>query len=449
MRMRIFSARADFGRHSLSAREKMVCPMLERANQQKIERPTQYPYEPLYRPWSWALSSFGNLFLLAAIVFVGYALSRRRRKARKDGRAPSVSYRRVEQSVGGEERDDVLVLGAETGFGRQLVKSLISNCGYNVHCLSSYIPYEEDRLQSVCSYIQADICCYDDMLLCTRGMKAVFHAGNLAPQHSFATGVDLCHHNVTGTENVIRVCRETGVKRLVHTSSAVAVVGNNWNQENADETTPYPKSGKNVYLASLASAEQHVLNSNGRDGLATCVLRLAPVIWTEDDPLIDSLLSLSMVVVDGSTHSVTTVCPEAAAQAHIIADKKLKSTPNSVVGGKAYNLGSDTRIPYSDLVGTLASDGATIWGQTPPTQISKLFMTILAYLNYYGYKLFGAQTHSVTVSPLMLDLHTTELSFSSARAKQELGWEDKTEWRAAVASLVHTHKAGTETKKEQ
>ncbi|CAI7989872.1 3beta-hydroxysteroid-dehydrogenase/decarboxylase isoform 1 [Geodia barretti] len=428
----------------------MVCPVLERASQQKIDAPTEYPYEPLYRPWSWVLSTFGNFFIFAAIVLVGYALyRRRRRKSSKNGPEPSVSFRRVDQGKKREGRDDVLVLGAETSFGRHLVKRLLADGGYNVHCLHSYIPYQEDRLRDVCSYIQADICCYDDMLLCTREVKAVFHAGNLAPRDSFGKRVDFLHHNVKGTENVVCVCRENGVKRLVYTSSAAVVVGKDWSRRNADETAPYPKSHGNVYRASLASAEQVVLDANGKDGLSTCAMRLAPVIWSENDPLIESLLTQSMLVVDGSAHSVTAVTPEAAARAHVIADKKLQSGSDSVVGGKAYNLGDNARTSYRDLVGTLSSDDKTIWSQPPPTEISKSVMTVLAYVNYYGYKLTGTLVHNVTVSPLMMDIHTTELSFSSTRAKQDLGWEEKTEWQTAVAGLVQAHKAGREGKKEQ
>ena len=428
----------------------MGCPVLEQAKQQNLDTPTEYPYEPLYRPWSWALSTFGNFFLFAALVLVGYSLYRRRRKSLKNGAAPAVSYRRVHLSEEKEERDGVLVLGAQTGFGPHLVKYLLKDGSYNVHCLDSYIPYQEERLGDVCSYVQADICCYEDMLLCTRGIKAVFHAGSHAPHHSFGKQVDFHHHNVTGTENIVRVCRESGVKRLVYTSSAAVVVGKNWNQSNVDETTPYPKSHGNVYRASLATAEQVVLNSNGKDGMATCAMRLAPVIWSENDPLVDSLLTQSMLVVDGTTHSVTAVTPEAAARAHIIADKKLSSSSSdSVIGGKAYNLGSNTRIPYQDLVGTLTSDNKTIWNQPPPTEISKSVMKILAYVNYYGYRLTGTLTHSATVSPLLLDIYTTELSFSSARARQELGWEDGTKWQTAVADLVQARKAGTEGKKER
>ena len=428
----------------------MVCPVLEQAGQQNVEAATEYPYEPLYRPLSWTLSTFSNFFLFAIVVLVGYALyRRRRRKGVQSGRGSCVSYRRVDQGGERDGRENILVLGGETGFGRHLVKTLLADGSYNVHCLDSYIPYQEDRFAEVCAYIQADLCCYEDMLLCVRGRKAVFHAGCLAPQHCFEKRVDFYHHNVTGTENIVRVCRERSVERLVFTSSANVVAGKKWNDKNVNETTPYPESPRNVYLGSLASAEKCVLNSNGAGGLATCVMRLAPVIWSDNDPLVDTLLSQSVLVVDANTHGVTAVDAAAAAKAHIIADKKLGNETNSVVAGKAYNLGNNTRISYKDLVGTLVSEEETIWGHSPPTEIPRYVMTILAYVNYYGYKLTGNLTHTVTISPLMVDVHTTELSFSSEQARKELGWADERGWKEAVAELVRTHKTVIESKKDQ
>ena len=57
------------------------------------DRPVEYPYESLYRPLSWVLASFGNLFLFAtlgAIIFVFYKRWKASRRKR------TVSYRKVE-----------------------------------------------------------------------------------------------------------------------------------------------------------------------------------------------------------------------------------------------------------------------------------------------------------------------------------------------------------------
>ena len=37
----------------------MGCPMFER--KEETQRPLEYPFESLYRPWSWVLSIFNNV----------------------------------------------------------------------------------------------------------------------------------------------------------------------------------------------------------------------------------------------------------------------------------------------------------------------------------------------------------------------------------------------------
>ena len=350
---------------------------------------------------------------------------------------------------GEEGKANVLVIGAESVFGRHLMERLVKDGGYNVHCLDSYIPYPEDRSGEVCSYIQADICSYEDMRLCARGMEAVFHAGSFTPQHILKKKTDLHLHNVTGTENIVRVCRECKVKRLIYTSSSKVVVGKKWKQQQASENVPYPKSHQNACLSSLAVAEQLVLNSSGKDGFVTCAMRMAPVTFSEDDQLMDSLLNHSAVLVKNSYHGVTVGGAESSAGAHVLAEKKLRSGANSVAAGKAYNLGGKTRVLYRDLVGTLASDDETIWGQEPPTEVSRVFLTLLAYVNHYCYKMTGACLVSKVLSPLTLDTHVTELSFSPVRARHDLGWEEVGDWQTMVAGLVQSHRARQETKKEQ
>lgn len=427
----------------------MVCPVIEQANQRKLDSPTEYPYQPLYRPWSWTLSTLSNIFLFAVVFLIGYAIYRRRLKQWRSGRYSAVSYRKVDMREEVEGRRNVLVIGAEGYFGKCLVESLLRDGGYNVHCLDSYIPYKEHRNSEVCSYSQADICSYDDMLLCLRGMQAVFHTSSVSSQYAFIKKADFHHAVVTGTENVVRVCRECNVQQLIYTSSATVVVGKNWNQQLADESAPYPKSHYSEWSTSLAAAEQVVLNSNGKDGFVTCAMRLAPITCSVNDPFVESLLTESMFLVKNSNHGVSIVSANAAAKAHILAEKKLCSDTPFIAAGKAYNLCSETRVLYHDLVGKLASDDETIWGQAPPTEVSRWVLKLLAYINYYSYKMMGALLVSKNISPPMLCTQTTELSFSSRRANLELGWEDGLKWQEEVTSLVQKYKARQDTKKEQ
>lgn len=59
----------------------MGCPFL--THTPLPERPVEYPYEALYRPWSWVLSSFTNLFIFAALVGVAYMIYKKNRGVKR------------------------------------------------------------------------------------------------------------------------------------------------------------------------------------------------------------------------------------------------------------------------------------------------------------------------------------------------------------------------------
>ena len=343
-----------------------------------------------------------------------------------------------------KERVNAIVTGAGGWFGKRVVDDLLKDGGYNVHCLDLYIPPEEERNKLVCSYIQGSICNYEDVLLSLQGVKAeaVFHVSNFNPFHSIPeTKASFYKTNVTGTETVIKACQQCKVKRLVYTSSATVVMKKGWTQLNVDETAPYPKSPLSKYSSIVASAERLVLDASGKNGLLTCAMRLAPIICSTQDPNIQSLLTRSAFLVKGANHGMSIVSATAAAKAHILAEKQLRSGITSVAGGKAYNLGNKERILYRDFYGKLGSSGVTIWGQSPPTEISKGALMIMACINHYWFKYTGSTLVHENLSPSLLDILLTEQSFCSERACCELDWGIPP-WQDIVYSLVRDHKAG-------
>lgn len=113
-----------------------------------------------------------------------------------------------------------------------------------------------------------------------RGMDAVLHAASLIDWGHVPPG-RLAETNVGGTENVLRACREAGVRGLVYTSSMDAVCGTHPIVQ-ADETLPYPRHFTNEYARTKALAEQRVVRANGPE-LRTCVLRPCGM-FGEGDP---------------------------------------------------------------------------------------------------------------------------------------------------------------------
>jgi len=114
----------------------------------------------------------------------------------------------------------VLVTGATGHVGNVLVKRLVKEgreVGILVHKKSPKdiigdIPYQ---------VFQGDITDYETLLKPFREAEVVFH---LAAKISITSGEynELLRVNVGGTENVVRACKETGIKKLVYVSSVHA-----------------------------------------------------------------------------------------------------------------------------------------------------------------------------------------------------------------------------------
>ena len=144
-------------------------------------------------------------------------------------------------------------------------------------------------------------------------------------------------NNVLGTRHVVEGCLAHGVGRLVYTSSP-SVTFDGSSQEGVDESAPYPKRWLCHYSHSKALAEQHVLASNGQNGLLTCALRPHLMWGPRDRHLVPRLLERArsgrLRRIGDGTNLIDTLYVENAAAAHLLAADALR--PGSSVPGRAY-----------------------------------------------------------------------------------------------------------------
>jgi len=307
------------------------------------ERPVDYPYESLYRPWSWVLASFSNLFLFAVLGAVAFVLYKRWKN--RKGKS-TVSYRKVEvnkRDAGVEGNVNVVVTGGNGYVGKRIVKYLLQDGGYKVHSLDLWIPDEEDRNLEVCSYIQADITNLDDLILALReslGVDAVFHVAGIVPHRVGFSSADFHRINTTGTENVIKACHKCGVKRLIFTSIVTVVLSSDPTQvvDGADESYPYPDSPLNAFVASKGAAEKLVRAANGKNGLLTCVLRPGVLYGGSGNPLMRALAT-GGCAYPTKDYMFGLAPIEATARAHILAEKKLHAEgEDSIAAGNKWDV---------------------------------------------------------------------------------------------------------------
>ncbi len=164
----------------------------------------------------------------------------------------------------------VVVTGATGHIGNVLVRELVSR-GNDIRVL---IPPLEDAasLEGLeVEKVEGDILKVDSLVEAFKGADVVYH---LAGMVSILPGrSELLHQvNVVGTRNVVEACLESGVRRLVYTSSIHAIAEPPHGTV-IDETLPFdPKRTVGEYDRSKALATLEVLKgvNQGLDAVIVC-----------------------------------------------------------------------------------------------------------------------------------------------------------------------------------
>uniref|UniRef100_A0A915LZB1 3-beta hydroxysteroid dehydrogenase/isomerase domain-containing protein n=1 Tax=Meloidogyne javanica TaxID=6303 RepID=A0A915LZB1_MELJA len=113
--------------------------------------------------------------------------------------------------------------------------------------------------------------------LALTGCDACFHLAGYGMSGGPSLNKEKCFAiNYWGTKNVIEICKNLGVSRLVFTSSVVVIFDGHTELYMADEDTPYLPSSQygNYYAESKSAAEQLILAENCPPKFSTCALRL-------------------------------------------------------------------------------------------------------------------------------------------------------------------------------
>jgi nucleoside-diphosphate-sugar epimerase len=262
-----------------------------------------------------------------------------------------------------------------------------------------------------------------------KGCDIIFHVAGL-------TGVwgpyqDYFHINVTGTESVIHACRENGIRKLVYTSSP-SVVFDGRDEENMDESVPYPDSYFNNYQRTKSTAEQMVLAADG-DRLATVALR-PHLIWGPGDPhLVGRIITRAkkgkLRLVSGKHNLVDTTYIDNAVDAHLCAGNRLAI--RSGCAGKAYFISNGEPMPMSAIInGILKAHGMAEITRTIPADNLYIIGTLSEWI-------YGAL--NIRREPMMTRFIARQLScahwYNLAAAKRDLGYQPRVSIREGLRIL--------------
>ncbi|KAH9839059.1 3-beta hydroxysteroid dehydrogenase/isomerase family-domain-containing protein [Rhodofomes roseus] len=321
-------------------------------------------------------------------------------------------------------RDVYLVIGGDVFVGRHVVQRMTAR-GDDVSVLDS-----TQRHVDVAFY-SGDIRNKEDVASAIQNSGATCIIHTLSPLSvNYQRNPEIFHQvNVLGTQNVIAAAVEAGVRKLVYHSSS-GVVFDGHDIVNGDESLPYATKLMSPYTASRILAEQAVLGANGRDGLATVVIRPTGIFGVGDQELIVGAYDTwkkgtTHVQMGSNTNLGDKTYVSNVAHALVLACDKL---PDPAVAGEVFFITNNDPRLFWDFMRAL-------WGRLDeafpeeeakrtkrkPVVIPRLVAFVLAYVMGWVAWLRGADPPPLT--PYAVTFATSTMYFTSEKAKRLLGYE--------------------------
>jgi nucleoside-diphosphate-sugar epimerase len=313
------------------------------------------------------------------------------------------------------------VIALITGGGGFLGSAIIRQLHQRGNCrLRSFSRQRYPHLDSLgVEQFTGDLTDRDALMRAAPGCDLIFHvaakAGVWGPYREYHAA------NVAGTENILGVCRDLKIPRLVYTSSPSVVHGKGHIQ-GGDESLPYPRHFETAYPQTKAIAEQMVLQANSSE-LLTVALR-PHLIWGPGDPhLIPRLLARAragkLKRIGREDHLVDTVYVENAAEAHLLAADRL--IPGSPVSGKVYFITNGEPVPlWSFIDRILQTENLPPVTRTVPFWLAHLAGGILECI-YRVLRLKGEPPMTRFVARQLSTAHWYRLD----AARRDLGYEPR------------------------
>lgn len=180
------------------------------------------------------------------------------------------------------QKDSLVLVTGATGFvGSYLIRLLLKK-GYKVRGLrrkSSSMALLEGVADQV-EWAEANVTDLGALEDAFEGVTHVFHCAALVSFHPKHAG-KMLKINVEGTKNIVNLCLDLGVQKLVHVSS-IAALGRAKNRPHLDENCKWVESKQNSqYALSKYGAEMEVQRGIA-EGLSAAIVSPSVIVGSRD-----------------------------------------------------------------------------------------------------------------------------------------------------------------------
>lgn len=321
-----------------------------------------------------------------------------------------------------------LVTGGTGFLGRKIVERLLAE-GREVTVLARRA--DAALAQRGVRFVTASLDDATSVRAACAGMETVFHVA--AKVGVWGRYDEFFQANVTGTAAVIQGCQENGVAALVYTSTP-SVVYNGRDLAGADETLPLTTDCPAAYPLTKARAEELVLAANS-ERLRTVALR-PHLIWGVGDPhLVPRILARARAgrlrIVGDGNNRVDMVHVENAVDAHLLAEKAIRSSASSAAG-HAYFITNGEPVRLWDWINEL------LRGLGEPPLTKKISLSTASAIGAVCEMLWRGLP--LSGEPPMTRFVAAELAkdhwFSIDAAKRDLGYVPRVTMHEGTADLI-------------
>ncbi|MFO7664861.1 MAG: NAD-dependent epimerase/dehydratase family protein [Chloroflexota bacterium] len=247
-----------------------------------------------------------------------------------------------------------LVTGGAGFLGSTLANRLATD-GHTVHVLDDLSNGETRRLNPGIAFTHGDVDNVPLLWSLLRDVECVYHlAARVSVPQSILYPREYSRVNVSGTVSLMEAMRDTGVGRVVFTSSG-AVYGRQDRQPVRENDTPHPDS---PYAVSKWAAEQYIHTIGELWGLETVILRIfnaygphqslpashAPVV----PRFVQQALTGGSIIIFGSGRQTRDFI-----YVNDVVDALVSAATATGVNRSVINIGSGQETSIVDLVGAI------------------------------------------------------------------------------------------------